>query len=55
MIKGPTMHFKTLFLAATFLILSAQANEDKKELFNDKYLNSQKLDQYRDKIGRAHV
>ena len=48
MIKGPTMHFKTLFLAATFLILSAQANEDKKELFNDKYLNSQKLDQYRD-------
>lgn len=41
------MHFKTLFLAATFLILSAQANEDKKELFNDKYLNSQKLDQYR--------
>ena len=47
MIKGPTMHFKTLFLAATFLILSAQANEDKKELFNDKYLNSQKLDQYR--------
>ena len=42
------MHFKTLFLAATFLILSAQANEDKKELFNDKYLNSQKLDQYRD-------
>ena len=41
------MHFKTLFLAATFLILSAQANEDKKEIFNDKYLNSQKLDQYR--------
>lgn len=41
------MHFKTLFLATTFLILSAQANEDKKELFNDKYLNSQKLDQYR--------
>jgi type-F conjugative transfer system pilin assembly protein TrbC len=47
-IKGPTMHFKTIFLATTFLILSAQANEDKKELFNDKYLNSQKLDQYRD-------
>lgn len=42
------MHFKTIFLATTFLILSAQANEDKKELFNDKYLNSQKLDQYRD-------
>lgn len=42
------MHFKTLFLAITFLILSAQANEDKKEIFNDKYLNSQKLDQYRD-------
>lgn len=41
------MHFKTLFLAATFLILSAQASEDKKELFNDKYLNSQKLDEYR--------
>ena len=41
------MHFKTIFLAATFLILSAQANEDKKEIFNDKYLNSQKLDQYR--------
>lgn len=41
------MHFKTLFLAAIFLILSAQANEDKKELFNDKYLNSLKLDQYR--------
>lgn len=42
------MHFKTLFLAITFLILSAQANENKKEIFNDKYLNSQKLDQYRD-------
>lgn len=41
------MHFKTLFLAATFLILSVQASEDKKELFNDKYLNSQKLDEYR--------
>ena len=41
------MHFKTIFLAATFLILTAQANEDKKEIFNDKYLNSQKLDQYR--------
>lgn len=40
------MHFKTLSLV-TFLLLSAQA-EDKKELFNDKYLNSQKLDLYRD-------
>jgi hypothetical protein len=47
MIKGPTMHFKTIFLAATFLIIAAQANEDKKEIFNDKYLNSQKLDEYR--------
>ena len=46
-IKGLTMYFKTLSLVA-FLLLSAQANEDKKELFNDKYLNSQKLDQYRD-------
>jgi hypothetical protein len=44
MIKGPTMHFKTIFLAAIFLIITAQANEDKKEIFNDKYLNSQKLD-----------
>ncbi len=41
------MHFKNIFLAAIFLILSAQANENKKEIFNDKYLNSQKLDQYR--------
>lgn len=41
------MHFKTLSLV-TFLILSAAASEDKKELFNDKYLNSQKLDFYRD-------
>ena len=41
------MYFKTLSIVA-FLLLSAQANEDKKELFNDKYLNSQKLDQYRD-------
>jgi len=41
------MHFKTLSLV-TFLILSAAASEDKKELFNDKYLNSQKLDLYRD-------
>lgn len=40
------MHFKTLSLV-TFLLLSAQA-EDKKDLFNDKYLNSQKLDLYRD-------
>ena len=41
------MYFKTLSIIA-FLLLSAQANEDKKELFNDKYLNSQKLDLYRD-------
>ena len=41
------MHFKTLSLV-TFLILSAAASEDKKELFNDKYLNSQKLNLYRD-------
>jgi type-F conjugative transfer system pilin assembly protein TrbC len=48
MIKGPTMHFRTIFLTATFLIIAAHANEDKKEIFNDKYLNSQKLNQYRD-------
>ena len=41
------MHFKALSLVS-FLILSAAASEDKKELFNDKYLNSQKLDLYRD-------
>lgn len=41
------MHFKTFFLAA-FLLTFSWANEDKKELFEDKYLNSQKLDQYKD-------
>ena len=41
------MHFKALSLVS-FLILSAAASEDKKELFNDKYLNSQKLNLYRD-------
>jgi len=38
--------FKTFFLA--FLLISSWANEDKKELFKDKYLNSQKLNQYKD-------
>lgn len=42
------MHFKFIFLTTIIFTLSAHANEDKKELFNDKYLNSQKLDQYRD-------
>lgn len=41
------MHFRNLFLITTFFLISTVQAEDKKDLFNDKYLNSQKLDPYR--------